>query len=73
MSTTSTVTCPSCGVPISIDEALTRQLQATIKAELKTEHSAQTEKRIREAETAAKVEVAAKYQQQAEETQKHLR
>ena len=73
MPTTSTVTCPSCGVPISIDEALTRQLQATIKAELKTEHSAQTEKRIREAEAAAKAEVAAKYQQQVEDTQKQLR
>ena len=73
MPTTYTVNCPSCSEPISIDEALTRQFQDALKAELLLESSAATAKKIHEAEKTIREEAARKYQLQVQETQKQLR
>jgi hypothetical protein len=73
MSTSLTITCPHCGQSISVDEVLTHQLQDKLKQELVAETSAQTAKRVQEAEAAARTAAEQRFAQQREASEVQLR
>ena len=73
MPTTTTVTCPSCGKPISLDQALTHQFQESLKAEILSKTADQTATRIKEAEAAVRSESLARHKAESEEITRQLR